>query len=135
MKSLFEGLPSLHPLLVHFPIVLLLTALISHIGALLFKKHRRPFTVLTFGLLLLGTLGAFAAIQTANHISGDADEGAFAVFEIHQRFAWISFWLARHNGPAFCWIAERYRCLDKLFDIDFVDKFIGDTICHRTSRG
>ena len=94
MKSLFEGLPSLHPLLVHFPIVLLLTALISHIGALLLKKHRRPFTVLTFGLLLLGTLGALAAIQTATHISGDADEGAFTVFEIHQRFAWISFWIA-----------------------------------------
>lgn len=94
MKSLFEELPSLHPLWVHFPIVLLLMGLLSHVGALFLKNHRRALSLLTFGLLLLGSLGAFAAIQTSSHISEEADENAFAVFEIHQRFAWISFWLA-----------------------------------------
>ena len=106
MKNLFEGFPSLHPLVVHFPIVLLLMALFSHIGTLFFKKHRQAFAALTFGLLLLGTLGAFAAIQTSTHISGDADENAFAVFEIHQRFAWISFWLAS-AATVLCFVERR----------------------------
>ncbi|RKO70020.1 hypothetical protein D7322_19315 [Sphingobacterium puteale] len=74
--------------------VLLLLALLSQVVAVSYNRYRRELNIVTFVLLLLGTIGAFAAIQTASHISGDADGEAFAVFDIHQRYAWLTFWMA-----------------------------------------
>lgn len=58
----------LHPMIVHFPIALILVGFLSEIVGLFFKKDF--FTKAAFYLLILGTLGVVAAYITGN-IAGD----------------------------------------------------------------
>lgn len=58
----WEGL---HPLIVHFPIVLLMVApLFILIGALLPTRYSRNFFISALILMLLGTISTFVAIET-----------------------------------------------------------------------
>jgi len=62
----FPTLPSwdeAHPLIVHFPIALLMTAPVLVILALLWKSAIRPLSVAALCLMLLGTTGAFIAVE------------------------------------------------------------------------
>ena len=78
-----------HPLIVHFPIALLVT---SAVVALWAQASRRPGAHLVARVLLwLGTLAAAAAVisgflgsQTVAHV-----RGAHAVIEEHERYAYI----------------------------------------------
>lgn len=94
MFGLSEGFPNLHPMIVHFPIVLLLLALVSQIATLLVQSYLKPLNMLTLFFLLAGTIGSIVAIQTAPHISGDANIETFEVFERHRKFAIFTFWAA-----------------------------------------
>ena len=58
----------LHPAVVHFPIVLLLLGAVVAIVAVFWRKHGVP--ALAAGLLVLGALGTWAAVQ-----SGESDGG------------------------------------------------------------
>ncbi len=58
----------LHPAVVHFPIVLLLLGAVVAIAAVFYRKHGVP--ALAAGLLVLGALGTWAAVQ-----SGESDGG------------------------------------------------------------
>lgn len=61
----------LHPLVVHFPIALLLiTPLLLAMG-IIFSRDRRPFAIVTLAILLMGTAGAWVASY-----SGEAAEEA-----------------------------------------------------------
>lgn len=64
---------ALHPIVVHFPIALLLTAWLPMLIAIIHKKHRNTWLASTALLLIVGTIGAFAAV-----ITGEAAEDVVA---------------------------------------------------------
>ncbi len=93
IPNFLKEFPNLHPLLVHFPIVLLLLAMLAQLAVLFFPKNSQ-LKWLTFFFLISGCLGTFIAIQTAVHISGEADDKAIEIFEAHQRFANLTLWFS-----------------------------------------
>jgi uncharacterized membrane protein len=62
---------SAHPIIVHFPVALLMVAPVLIIAAILARKSWRPLAVAAFIVLLMGTAGAVLATA-----SGEAGEGA-----------------------------------------------------------
>jgi uncharacterized membrane protein len=91
IHDIFKGFPNLHPLFVHFPIVLLLLAAMAQL-AVLFLAENKQLKWLSFLLIVTGCVGAFIAIKTATHVSGDADERAIAIYEWHQLLGQITFY-------------------------------------------
>lgn len=84
---------SLHPLIVHFPIALLLTSILADLLALL--CHRAAFQEVALFLLVLGVIGAIAA-----GVSGEQAGEAVAhlpdlrgAVEQHEDFATGAIWL------------------------------------------
>jgi len=57
----WEGL---HPLVVHFPIALLLIAPLFIIIGLIWRSQRRGFLLAALTLMVLGTAGAYVAVET-----------------------------------------------------------------------
>jgi uncharacterized membrane protein len=60
----WPGWTGLHPLIIHFPIALLLVAPLFVLGAILRPRESSRFTVPALVLLVLGTAGAFVAVET-----------------------------------------------------------------------
>lgn len=80
----------LHPLVVHFPVALLLVApLFVLLGALLGPQRGRPFLVTALLLLFLGSVGTFVAVGTGEAAGRLADRSAAinAVLERHEELA------------------------------------------------
>ena len=82
---------TLHPLIVHFPIALLITSVLFAVLAVLIKNKREVFKDILLGNLLLGTIGAVAAI-----ISGKFAEESLAhntkiheIMEVHETLGYI----------------------------------------------
>ncbi len=81
---------SLHPLIIHFPIaLLLLSPLFILIGAVPASPKGRPYTIAGLLILLLGTGTLFIAASTGHAASELAERGGpvVAVLEIHEHMA------------------------------------------------
>jgi uncharacterized membrane protein len=79
----------LHPLIVHFPIALLLVApLLVLIGSAL-KGNSRPFLIAAFILMLIGSVAAWVAISTGESAGELAERvsGVEGVLENHEELA------------------------------------------------
>lgn len=90
---MFPPVPSwdaMHPLVVHFPIALLLVAPVFVVMAAVWRRYELPLGVSALTLMVLGVIGAFVAVAT-----GEAGEGAVrtaaaeAALERHEELAEI----------------------------------------------
>ncbi len=94
----------LHPLVIHFPIALLLvTPLFIIAGVLMNPQKGRPFLIAAFSLMLLGTAGTFLAIATGE-----------AAGEVAERTAAVSAVLERHED-----LAETTRIIFSVLTVIF----------------
>jgi len=84
--------PSLHPLLVHFPIVFLLIAFLMQLAGLF--VFREQLTWVSLILLVLGFVGAVAAAYFVHPHTSELPERAALVLGEHERYATLSVWLS-----------------------------------------
>lgn len=90
---MFKDFPSLHPLAVHFPIVLILLA--AALQAVLVWKDLKQIKWVT--LIIMG--GAFLSSLAASTIfhaepSADAPKAALEIFEQHEKYAQLTLWMS-----------------------------------------
>jgi uncharacterized membrane protein len=81
---------SLHPLIIHFPIALLLIApLFILLAAILRPQKGRPYMVTAFILLMLGTLSLFVSVETGEAAAELVDRSVDldAVLKAHETMA------------------------------------------------
>lgn len=84
--------PNLHPLVVHFPVVLLLLSFFSQLIGLFI--YRKEFSWLTMFLLLGGFVGAlFAGMVFHPDVKGIPDK-ALRILEAHDTYAMWTMWLS-----------------------------------------
>jgi uncharacterized membrane protein len=79
----------LHPMLVHFPIALVVFGFIAEMAALYFKKEV-CLSRLGFYLLIIGTLSALVAWLTGNFFTSEMAGTAGEIKETHELFALIT---------------------------------------------
>jgi uncharacterized membrane protein len=86
-------LTHLHPMIVHFPIALLIVGFLSDLLGLIIK--REFFTQAGFYLLILGTMGVIAAFITGDQAgSGISEAGALKqALETHEHAASLTIWM------------------------------------------
>ncbi len=92
-ENIMFGLPFIHPMIVHFPIALLIIGFLSDLIGTIWKKEF--FSKAGFYLLILGTLGVLAAYFTGN-LAGDGLTEAGPLkqaLELHEEAAELSLWL------------------------------------------
>ncbi len=80
----------LHPLVVHFPIALLLVAPLLVIGALVWKSLSRGLLVAALALMVVGTAFTWVAVSTGAAAGEQAEQGGArieAVVEQHEELA------------------------------------------------
>lgn len=90
VEAKFSDFPSLHPLLVHFPIVLLLLAFLTQILALLVWK--KELSLITGILLLGGFAGAYLVSTIFHPHTGELSEAALQVLDLHDQYADYTIW-------------------------------------------
>ena len=83
------SLSHLHPMLVHFPIALLLWGFIADVASMLFKKEA-CLSKVGFYLLLIGALTTLSAVLSGFLFTSEMQGAADAIKEAHELFAWMT---------------------------------------------
>lgn len=86
----FDAFPTLHPLVVHFPIVLLLTAALLYPGGLIFRSGHLKLTAALIGVA--GLFGAILATYWLHPHTTGLTIAAQKSLEQHDRFAELTIY-------------------------------------------
>jgi uncharacterized membrane protein len=87
-----NAFPNYHPLIVHFPIVLLLIALVFQF--LSFFVFKNEFSWTTLILLVLGVLTTWLASNSFHAMPGELTGRAKEIFDRHEQMADFTWWFA-----------------------------------------
>ena len=79
----------LHPMLVHFPIALVIFGFLAELAFLFFKKEI-SLNKTGYYLLIVGTLAAVVAWLTGNFFTSEMDGASGKIKELHELFATIT---------------------------------------------
>ena len=82
----------IHPMLVHFPIALVMIGFLADLASLIIKKEL-CFPKISFYLLIIGTLGALAAVTTGYFFTSEMSGAAGDVRETHELLAFATLLL------------------------------------------
>lgn len=89
----FSNFPTLHPLVVHFPFVLLYVALAAQLVGL-FMRRNELLSWITIIVLAGGFTGALLAMQVFHPHVSDLPPRVQKIFETHEYYASVTTWLA-----------------------------------------
>ena len=109
----------LHPMIVHFPVALIIVGFVAEIMSLFFKREK-CLSKTGFYLMILGTLAAIAAWSTGQLFTDHPEEGdILSVFEKHKTGAMITM-VVMIIGTAFrIWLVAQKKEDTKLKWIAF----------------
>lgn len=115
----------LHPMIVHFPIALIIVGFTAEVVSLFFKSEK-CLSRTGFYLLILGTLAAIVAWSTGQLFTDHPSEGAiFTIFEKHKIGAWITM-IVMIIGAAFrIWLVVKKKEETQLKWLAFGLYFLG----------
>ena len=82
-----------HPMIVHFPVALIMIGFLADVFSLFFNKKEPCLSKLGFYLMILGTLGACAAYFTGEFFTRELTGEAGALKERHEIFAKITMFV------------------------------------------
>lgn len=91
MKAI-DAFPNYHPLIVHFPIVLLIIATLFQLLSFFFYKNE--FSIATLILLTLGVISAWLASNTFHAHPEELTGSAKEIFETHEQMADFTWWFS-----------------------------------------
>ena len=87
--TLMFDVTHLHPMVVHFPIAIIIVGFLADFSSLIFTKEK-CLSRMGFYLLLLGALAAMVAFGTGHFLTGDTIDGAGHNGEMHELFATLT---------------------------------------------
>jgi len=82
-----------HPMIVHFPVALIITGFFAEVMSLFFNKKEPCLSKLGFYLMILGTLAAVAGYLTGEFFTNEMSGAAGELKEKHELFAKITMFV------------------------------------------